>query len=446
MAIDRKVLLASTLISLLAFAGPVSRADDSHARMVRISYVEGDVHLNHQNITMNAPIVEGSVLATSTDSLVEVEFEDGSTVRLAPESQITFSQLARLTSGDAITRVDLDQGEAEFYVAKPTAGFLSVDVHSKNILFKQAGRYRILSTNYSPLELGVWKGSAAVHDHDTGEEVDVQRNETFTLDAADPQEYDLEGNVVADELDRWSQSRDKFLAGNYVTNGNGNTPSILPTSGFIGYGFGGVCQPNYWSSYYFYPGAPYWFSAAPGLCFSTLFFFPPPYYYGYIYPPITPLPRRRPPTIHPPVPPVAAAAPKLGAASVSVRQNALGNRVVPRMFDEDNFKRSPSLLTEEEVRASETSTKDPKTTGVEVRGQKASENHVSSGGSGHVAHAGSNHSSSSGSSGMASSHPSSFSGSGSRGFSGSSPSFSQGSSSFGSSSHSSSGSSGGRGK
>src|SRR5258708_2539050 len=176
---SREVLLIAVLALLVA--APLSRAQEavSHARIVRVSHTEGTAQLNGQPVTMNSPLTEGAVLVTGTDGLAEVQFEDGSVIRLASETQITFAQLARLSSGEAITRVDLDQGEAEFHVMGRGTNQVAVEAGGKNILFKQPGRYRILSTNSSPLEIAVWKGGAAVHDRESGQEVSVNKNETL---------------------------------------------------------------------------------------------------------------------------------------------------------------------------------------------------------------------------------------------------------------------------
>ena len=75
----------------------------SHARIVRLSYVQGEVQIDNvhgfQNATMNMPVTEGNRLVTSSDSWAEVQFEDGGTLRLAPETQVTFSELGRNSSG-----------------------------------------------------------------------------------------------------------------------------------------------------------------------------------------------------------------------------------------------------------------------------------------------------------------------------------------------------------
>src|SRR5260370_5883518 len=130
---------------------------------------------------MNSPIREGTRLVTGSDGVAEVQFEDSAAIRMASDREITFSQLARLTSGEAITRVDLDEGEAEFLIPASSAGQFAVNARSKNVMFAQPGRFRILSTTANPLEIAVWKGEAAVRDRESGLAIRVEQNETFTL-------------------------------------------------------------------------------------------------------------------------------------------------------------------------------------------------------------------------------------------------------------------------
>jgi len=218
-------LLASFFSLLIALALPLTAQEqaqdqdiNSHARIVRISYIEGTVQLDNshgfENVTMNVPISQGARLLTRSDGWAEVQFEDGSSIRLAPETQIKFSQLARHSSGGTITTVDLDQGEVEFQVAAHEGSDFAVTVRNKAIVLKHSGRFRVTSTNSDPLEVAVSKGEVGVKDFSSGDEVSVRKNETFTLDSSDPDQYDLARGVNADELDRWSHGREEYLSSN----------------------------------------------------------------------------------------------------------------------------------------------------------------------------------------------------------------------------------------
>src|SRR5579864_2386134 len=122
-----KGLILLFLLVLAMLLVPFLHADDdqavSHARIVRLSYVEGQVQVSrqqgggYQNATMNIPLVQGDQIRTGDDGWAEIQFENGSNIRLAPESQITFTLMTRFASGATGTEVNLDEGEAEFAVA-----------------------------------------------------------------------------------------------------------------------------------------------------------------------------------------------------------------------------------------------------------------------------------------------------------------------------------------
>jgi len=68
----------------------VSASAESKARIVRLSEVQGTVQIDRatgdgfDKAFINLPVVEGSKLKTGKDGRAEVEFEDGSALRLAP--------------------------------------------------------------------------------------------------------------------------------------------------------------------------------------------------------------------------------------------------------------------------------------------------------------------------------------------------------------------------
>jgi hypothetical protein len=184
----------------------------SHARIVRISYVTGEVSLDsgngYESVTLNVPVTENNRLQTRSDGWAEVQMEDGSSIRVAPDTQISFTTLARSASGGTVTAIDLDQGEVEFKVLKRSGNNFEVTVKNKTIVLGRPGSFRVTSTNDDPMEVAVWKGDLTVHDGESGEDVAVKKNETFVLDPADPARYALDPNTQADELDEWSKQRE----------------------------------------------------------------------------------------------------------------------------------------------------------------------------------------------------------------------------------------------
>src|SRR3974390_542677 len=103
----------------LAFAALVvtQAAAESHARIVRLSSVAGDVQMDRnagngfEKAFMNMPLVQGATLVTKDDARAEVEFEDGSTLRLTPNSTLEFTDLSLADSGARQTSLTLKAGQ-----------------------------------------------------------------------------------------------------------------------------------------------------------------------------------------------------------------------------------------------------------------------------------------------------------------------------------------------
>lgn len=346
----RRRLFLISLLSLTvgAFLPAAAQDNGSRVRIVRISYVQGTVQFNGTPAVMNSPVTEDSRLVTGTDGLAEVEFEDESAIRLASETEINFAQLARLSTGEAMTRVDLEDGEAEFLIPASSAGRFAVNVKGKNILFKKPGRFRILSTHASPLEIAVWKGEVGVRDLESGQEVTVKDRETFAVNPDDLGQYDLENSVLADDLDRWSEQRDQDLRSNYVASNNtynnsvydqyyqsGGYPNTYPSPYLYGYGFYGYnafgCPFGF--------GQPFWFGS-PG-CWNSGFFFNPfffsPPVVVVVTPPIRP---RRPVPIRPPTVPAVAKNGLGGVAAKPGFHNFRDQGASQRVFNDENFART----------------------------------------------------------------------------------------------------------
>jgi ferric-dicitrate binding protein FerR (iron transport regulator) len=101
-------ILAMCAVLAAAFL-VVSASAASKVRIVRLSEVQGTVQLDRNagdgfdKAFLNLPVVEGSKLKTGKDGRAEVEFEDGSALRLAPDSEIDFSRLALGDDGQKLS-------------------------------------------------------------------------------------------------------------------------------------------------------------------------------------------------------------------------------------------------------------------------------------------------------------------------------------------------------
>src|SRR6266481_9151961 len=133
-------VLTATLVSMFVTGSGarVVLADSSHARIVRLSLVEGDVRFARdvkgdsladanagwEGAALNLPIRQGYVVATD-QGRAEVEFENGAMAFLSENTVLEFYDLS-LDDGARTTRLLLRQGTASFYVNPASGDYFSV--------------------------------------------------------------------------------------------------------------------------------------------------------------------------------------------------------------------------------------------------------------------------------------------------------------------------------
>jgi uncharacterized membrane protein YgcG len=147
-------LLIAILISW-TIAGPAT-ADESHARIVRLSLVQGDVRFTQQFhkdsmsdqragwevAPPNLPIRQGYAVATGSDGRAEVEFENGAMAFLNANTVIEFYDLS-LYDGSLITRLVLRQGSSIFYVHPARGDYFSVTGGDFSVEADGRSRFRL---------------------------------------------------------------------------------------------------------------------------------------------------------------------------------------------------------------------------------------------------------------------------------------------------------------
>ena len=113
----RRIAVLFTLAVLSCWLAVPSFAD-SQARIVRLSQVDGDVQIDrntgqgYEKAFINLPVTQGTRLRTGQDARAEIEFEDGSTLRITPGTSVEFPELARRDSGARASSLELQQGTA----------------------------------------------------------------------------------------------------------------------------------------------------------------------------------------------------------------------------------------------------------------------------------------------------------------------------------------------
>ncbi len=109
-------LLATLLLSL-----PLGLAADSYVRIVRLSFVEGDVQValpgraQPTRGLLHLPLEHGAAVETP-DGVAVVEFEDEALARLAPHTRLHLEELLLLDNGERVTQLFLERGTGTFNV------------------------------------------------------------------------------------------------------------------------------------------------------------------------------------------------------------------------------------------------------------------------------------------------------------------------------------------
>jgi hypothetical protein len=210
---------ASLLVPSLLVQG--LRAEDSDAaqaaRAVRLSNVEGEVHLSQggQALTdramANTPLFEGTRVDTGNDGRAEIQFEDGSVARVSPQSSLALSFLRGIgESADRDAEIQLNSGLAYFE--------LQGDSESNHIRVRfgdtvvTASGFTVLRINLdkSPGEVAVFSGNAHLEGGATPA-IDMHGGESLALNAADPGNYNLTESIEQDSWDAWNSDRDQEI-------------------------------------------------------------------------------------------------------------------------------------------------------------------------------------------------------------------------------------------
>jgi hypothetical protein len=268
-------LFVLTLLAIPSFA-------DSQARIVRLSQVDGGVEIDRnsgkgfEKAFLNLPITQGMKLKTGFDGRAEVEFEDGSAIRITPDTVISFTDLSLRDSGAKVSTINLQEGTAyvNFLANKnDKADELTLTFGKQKMALTEAVHLRVQMSDVDAT-VAVFKGLAKVNA--PGGEVAVEKNKTATFDLAS-EKYVLAKNLEEDPYDEWdkaqTQYHDRYTADNAYSN---NSP----------YAYGGS-DMSYYGSYSTVPGygtmwQPYFAGAGWDPYMNGSWAYDPGYGYGWV--------------------------------------------------------------------------------------------------------------------------------------------------------------------
>jgi hypothetical protein len=270
----------------------VSASAESKARIVRLSEVQGTVQIDRatgdgfDKAFINLPVVEGSKLKTGKDGRAEVEFEDGSALRLTSDSEVDFTRLALDDNGQKLTTVQLVSGTvyANLHPKKvggkdKTGDQFLLNFSRESITVPEAVHFRVKLTN-TQATVAVFKGKLSATTQSG--QVDVAEKHSATIDlgnSAKKDTFTISKNYEEEPTDAWDRQQTDYHNRYVATGSSGlSSPYAYGVSdlnyygSFMncpGYGFG--WQPYFmdasWSPFQdggwmWYPGSGYMFVSA----------------------------------------------------------------------------------------------------------------------------------------------------------------------------------------
>lgn len=271
-----------TILLLAAFSPTALAAEYSYARIVRLSYVSGDVQLNrdgHSNweqAVANMPIEQGFTIGTN-DGRAEVEFEDGATVWIAENTVVQFTELA-LSDGGRISHLTMAQGTVTAFANVKDADSFAITASQLQATASKHALFRV-DAFHDGASISVFGGSILA-DSPAGMKM-VPKGGSYAFNTKNADAAALRQNPKPDSWDRWVSGREHavqaapmqsaYFANSSFTYGMADLAAYGNWNYFPGYGYGwqpmgmGNCwmpfMDGMWDSY---PGLGWtWVSSEP---------------------------------------------------------------------------------------------------------------------------------------------------------------------------------------
>ena len=259
--------VACALLTLPAVA-------DSQARIVRLSDVQGSVQINKntgmgfESAFLNLPITQGVQVQTRDNGRAEIEFEDGSTLRLTPNSKVEFSTLGLNDAGKRISVVNLVEGMTYVNWLGKSSDDFTLNFSRETVTLSRPAHFRV-ETLPEASKLAVFKGDVEIAG--PSGKVTVGKKKMLTFDAGDGDKYTL-AKIDKGPLDTWDKEAVEYHQQYASNNSSPYGYGLSDLNYYGGYqnvaGYGMMWQPYFtgagWSpfsdgAWSFYPGFGYMF-------------------------------------------------------------------------------------------------------------------------------------------------------------------------------------------
>jgi hypothetical protein len=239
----------------------VATAATSEVRIVRLSQTRGKVQMDRNTgngfeaAFPNLPVTQGAKLRTG-DGVAEVEFEDNSTLRLAPDTVVEFPQLNRTATGATASAVNVIKGTVYIGLAKTSqtsVNTFTLTFNRGEIILRPASHIR-LDVDSPETSLSVFDGDAQFKT--ASGTTDVGKKKGLLFSSVDQTPPTLLSKIDSGPFDDWDKTQTDFHK--HYANASAFAGSPY---------FYGLADMNYYGAFADLPGCgrvwrPYFASAA----------------------------------------------------------------------------------------------------------------------------------------------------------------------------------------
>jgi hypothetical protein len=183
------------------------------ARLLRVSLISGDVTYQRPDLdkwielSLNTPLAEGDKVWVGRDARVEIEFDDGSTLRLAENTVLEFARLGyfgELRDADLF----LNRGLATFSVAEGEGSYV-VDAPLYSVKLQKQAILRAEVESDDSGRVAVLEGKAELRSQAAS--LFLAKGEVVSFRSDNPDRYYLSSYSLRDDWDRWNEQRDEYV-------------------------------------------------------------------------------------------------------------------------------------------------------------------------------------------------------------------------------------------
>jgi len=244
-------------LSVVLFVLADLPATATNVRIVRLSLAQGDVQIDRnagegwEQAIVNMPVIGGARIYAADNSKAELEFEDGSSIRLAGPAQITLVELSTNAKGTPVNLIQVNSG-AVYVDARmgEHEDFLIQDADGATFAITKPSRLRF-TVDQQTASLAVMKGEAVAKG---GEAKVVGGGQTYNYVLGQPESAASLNTVRPEPEDAWNQKREGYddqyasTGSQFSGSDDANAPGVADLGYYGNYadvpGYGAMWQPN----------------------------------------------------------------------------------------------------------------------------------------------------------------------------------------------------------